>query len=34
MGVLVDENMPARFFSELRGEFETRTVKDLGWTGI
>lgn len=34
MRVLVDENLPARFFHDLLGEFDTRTVKDLGWSGI
>lgn len=34
MRILVDENLPARFFSELLSEFETHTVKDLGWSGI
>jgi len=34
MRVLVDENLPGRFFSELLGVFETRTVNDLGWSGI
>lgn len=34
MRVLVDENLPVRFFSELLAEFDTRTVKDLGWSGI
>ena len=34
MRVLVDENLPVRFFSELLGKFDTRTVRDLGWSGI
>ena len=34
MRVLVDENLPIRFFSELLAEFDTRTVRDLGWSGI
>ena len=34
MRVLVDENLPIRFFSELLAEFDTCTVNDLGWSGI
>lgn len=34
MRVLVDENLPVQFFSKLLCEFETRTVRDLGWSGI
>lgn len=34
MRILVDENLPVRFFSELLGKFDTRTVRDLGWSGI
>ncbi len=34
MRILVDENLPVRFFSRLLAEFDVRTVKDLGWEGI
>lgn len=34
MRVLVDENLPVRFFSELLSEFEICTVRDLGWSGM
>ena len=34
MRVLVDENLPIRFFSEVLSEFETRTVRELGWSGV
>ena len=34
MRILVDENLPVRFFKELFGEFDVQTVNDLGWSGI
>lgn len=34
MRILVDENLPVRFFKELLCEFEVQTVNDLDWSGI
>ena len=34
MRILIDENLPIAFFSELLAEFETTTISDLGWAGI
>ena len=34
MRILIDENLPISFFSELLAEFETKTINELGWSGI
>jgi hypothetical protein len=34
MRILIDENMPISFFSEILAGFETKTIKELGWDGI
>lgn len=34
MRILVDENLPAKFFAELCSEFDIKTVNDLGWSGV
>ena len=34
MRILIDENLPISFFLSLLAEFETKTIKELGWTGI
>jgi len=34
MRILFDENLPFSFFSRLLAEFEVKSVKDAGWSGI
>jgi hypothetical protein len=34
MRILIDENLPISFFTELLVGFDTKTIKQLGWDGI
>ncbi len=34
MRILIDENLPISFFTELLAGFDTKTIKELGWGGI